>query len=93
MKTLTVMYLEHCPYCRNARKAWEELLKENPDFRSVPVTWIEESEQPSVADSYDYWHVPSIFMETEKLFEADPSDMYGSLKAAFKDALGRALTS
>ena len=27
MKTLTVMYLKNCPYCRNARKALDELLQ------------------------------------------------------------------
>ena len=91
MKTLTVMYLKNCPYCRNARKALDELLQEHPDFRETPITWIEESEQPILADSYDYWRVPSIFMGNEKLFEANPADTYESLKAAFSKALAKSL--
>ncbi len=93
MKTLTVMYLTNCPYCHKAKKALEELLDENRDFREIPITWIEESEQPALADSYDYWRVPSIFMEGEKLFEASPADTFDSLKAAFSKVLGRALAS
>ena len=90
MKNLTVMYLANCPYCRSARKALDALLEENAEYRKVPLTWIEESEQPALADSYDYWRVPSIFMGEEKLFEADPADTYDSLKAAFSEALGKA---
>lgn len=93
MKPLTVMYLENCPYCRKARKAVDALIGENPEFRSVPLTWIEESEQPALADSYDYWRVPSVFMGEEKLFEADPADTYDSLKEAFFQAFRTALDS
>ena len=67
------------------------LLQEHPDFRETPITWIEESEQPILADSYDYWRVPSIFMGDEKLFEANPADTYESLKAAFSKALAKSL--
>ncbi|MBQ6425221.1 MAG: glutaredoxin [Clostridia bacterium] len=93
MKPLTVMYLENCPYCRKARKAVDALIGKNPEFRSVPLTWIEESEQPALADSYDYWRVPSVFMGEEKLFEADPADTYDSLKEAFFQAFRTALDS
>ena len=93
MKNLTVMYLANCPYCRSARKALDALLEENAEYRKVPLTWIEESEQPALSDSYDYWRVPSIFMGEEKLFEADPADTFDSLKAAFSEALGKAFNA
>ena len=93
MKTLTVMYLKNCPYCHKAKTAMEELLNEHPEFREIPTTWIEESEQPALADSYDYWCVPTIFMGDEKLFEANPADTYESIKAAFSRALAGALGS
>ncbi len=91
MKPLTIMYLSHCPYCRNAKKALAELLDETPAYREVPLVWIEESEQPLLADKYNYWRVPSIFMEEKKLFEASPSDTFETLKVAFEDALKKAL--
>ena len=87
MKTLTVMYLSRCPYCKNAKKALMDLLNEVPSYRNIPVEWIEESEQPALANTYDYWRVPSFFLGKEKLFEASPADTYDSIKAALKEAL------
>lgn len=93
MKQLTILYLGHCPYCRSMKKAITELTEQNPPYRSVPIEWIEESLQASLAERYDYWYVPSIFMENEKLFETKPSDNYTTLKAAAEDALKTALAA
>ena len=86
MKTLTIMYLAHCPYCKKAKQALMDLLDEVPSYRNVPVEWIEESQQPALADTYDYWRVPSLFIGKEKLFEASPADTYDTIRAALKDA-------
>lgn len=90
MKALTVFYLAGCPYCRNARRALAELIAEDPARGAVPVTWIEESEQPAVADRYDYYRVPSVFLDGEKLYEASPAHGYEEIKAHFAAALDRA---
>ena len=90
MKTLTIMYLSHCPYCKKAKQALMDLLDEVPSYRNVPVEWIEESQQPALADTYDYWRVPSLFIGKEKLFEASPADTYDTIRAALKDALATA---
>lgn len=91
MKTLTIMYLSHCPYCQKAKRALMELVDEVPSYRNIPVEWIEESEQPSLADQYDYWRVPSFFIGKEKLFETQPGDSYETIKTALKEALDTAL--
>jgi len=87
MKTLKLFYLTHCPYCRNARKALEELRSENSDYESVAIDWIEESEQPEIADKYDYYHVPAVFDGDKKLYEANPGESYDDCKAQLKEIL------
>ena len=70
MKAITMFYLETCGYCDKARRALEELYAENPVYKQVPLTMIEESREPALADTYDYYAVPSFFDGKTKLFEA-----------------------
>ena len=63
MQKLTLFVLKGCPYCRQA-KAWlAELVAENPAYAAVPIEEIEEREQKALADSYDYYYVPTFYME------------------------------
>ena len=87
MKKITLFYLHGCPYCDNARKAFVELTKENGAYAAVEVDWVEESEQPELANSYDYYYVPTIFNGEKKLYEADPSQSYADIKQSVKAAL------
>lgn len=66
MKTITMFYLENCPYCKNARKALKELTEENPEYGSISVDMIEESQNPEKADAYDYYYVPALFLGNER---------------------------
>ncbi len=92
MKELTMFYLEDCGYCAKARTALTELYKENPEYRNVPITMIEESRQPELADQYDYYAVPSFFDGKEKLFEAHLFMSYEDIKAEVKRVLDYAMT-
>lgn len=91
MKKLTVFHLEHCPYCRNAKKAVAELLEENPAYAELELSWLEESKEPEIAEQYDYYYVPSVFRGEEKLYECDPSEDYAAIKNNLKTAFDKAL--
>ena len=93
MNQLTILHLSRCPYCLSMKKAITELTESNKAYRDVQITWIEESQQPTLADQYDYWYVPSIYMGKTKLFECKPSDSYDTLKAAVENALKTALNA
>ena len=80
MKKLKIFYLENCPYCRKAADAYKELKSENPGFEKVETEWIEESRRPEIADSYDYYYVPTVFCDEKKLYECSPADDYGEIK-------------
>ena len=94
MKKITVLYLDHCPYCRNAKRATEELKAANPEYAKLDIEWIEESRQQESAMAYakDYYYVPSIFVDGQKLYEAHPGESYeecrDAVETAFRAAAG-----
>ena len=90
-KELTIFYMNGCPYCKNARKALDELLLENPDYASVPVRWVNENESPEIVSQYSYYYVPTIFCDKEKVYEAHPGDSFPFIREQVKTALERAL--
>ena len=86
-----MFYLEDCGYCAKARQALEELFRENPAYRDLPLTRIEESRQPELADQYDYYAVPTYFVDGRKIFEARLFMSHEDIKAGTKAALDAAL--
>ena len=93
MKEIKLFYLENCPYCHYAKRALDELAKENPLYGEVNVEWIEESEHPELAGKYDYYYVPTIFAAGKKLYEAHPSEDYAACRKNVKAALDAVLNA
>ena len=93
MTKVTLFYLNGCPYCRNARKAVDELRAEKAAYGGLELEWIEESLQPDIAGQYDYYYVPSAFLAGEKLYECSPADGFAEIKAALRIVFDRALAS
>ena len=92
MKTVKAFLLTGCPYCRNGLKAYEQLCTEHPEYKDIPVEWISEDEYPDVADRYDYYHVPSLFVDEEKLYECEPGQDYDQIYENFDRVLNAAMT-
>lgn len=91
MKEVELFYLRGCPYCVNARKAITELLEETPAFGEIAIRWIEESEEPALVAGRDYYYVPSLYFQREKLYEAKPAHGYEDIKRNIRAALEYAL--
>ncbi len=91
MKRITFFYLEDCPYCKNARKAIEELKKENPDYGPIEFDEIDEDKQPDLAKAYNYYYVPTMFIGANKLYEAHPEQTYEEIKAEVKRVFDAAI--
>lgn len=90
-KELTIFYMEGCPYCRNARKAVQELQEANADYASVPLHWIDETKESALADEYPYYRVPSVFIGKTKLYECDPSEKYRDIRDQMEKVMIAAL--
>jgi glutaredoxin len=65
--------LPSCPHCKNAMLYMEELRAENPEYASVPITTVNEAEQPDLAKQYEYFYVPTFYLDKQKLHEGVPS--------------------
>ena len=91
MKDILMFYLNDCGYCQKAHRALAELMDENPAYRALKLTKIEESEQPELADRYDYYAVPTFYVDGEKVFEAHIGMSYEAIKAAVRSSLDAAL--
>ena len=69
MKELQIFYLPGCPYCAKARQAVEELTGENAAYERIPLRWINEQTETALAENMDYYYVPTLFYNGDKLYE------------------------
>ena len=69
MKEMTLFYLENCPYCKRARAYMDELYAEKPAYRDIPLKLVEERQEKALADQYDYYYVPTFYLDGEKVSE------------------------
>lgn len=69
MKPVKLFYLKTCPFCRKALRYIEEAKAAHPELAAIEIEMIEESEQPDVADRYDYYYVPTFYIDGVKVHE------------------------
>lgn len=69
MKKIMIFYQERCPFCKRAFNYIEELKKENSKYSEIPIELIEETLQPDFADTFDYYYVPTFYVDGEKVHE------------------------
>lgn len=69
MPKLTLFILETCPYCIRANKYLHELQLENPKYQAIEIDTIDERKNRALANSYDYYLVPTFYLGQTKLFE------------------------
>lgn len=91
MKELTFFYLKTCPYCRQADSFINELILENPEFAKIKINKIEETENPQIANSYDYYYVPSFWIGQDKLHEGTITK--DAMRRVLNLALGKVLVT
>ena len=69
MKKVKLFYLQHCPFCKKAFRYIEEAKARHPELADLEIELIEESEQAEVADRYDYYYVPTFYVDEQKVHE------------------------
>lgn len=91
MKEITFLYMQGCPYCRNAKQAMAELREEEQALANIPVRALDidnDVEAQAFASQYEY--VPTMFIDKEKLYEAHPEETYAETKAKVRMVLQKA---
>ncbi|MGI5856300.1 MAG: thioredoxin family protein [Candidatus Merdivicinus sp.] len=69
MKEVLLFVMAGCPYCREALQWQEDLMEKEPAFRSIPLRIIDETKEPDFANRFDYYYVPTYYVDGKKLHE------------------------
>ena len=77
--------MESCPYCKNARKWMNEVLESDAKYKEIPLTIIDEVEEPDLAATFNYYFVPTYYIEDEKVHEGAAT--FEIVKKVFDNAL------
>lgn len=73
MKQVLYFYLNGCPYCRQAERWTEEVLREHPEYAAVEVRKVEERRERDFANTFDYYYVPTFYVDGVKVHEGAAS--------------------
>lgn len=73
MKSIILFHFDACPYCQQARHWITDVFEKHPEYRKVPLTLVDEKKQPAVADQYDYYYVPTFYIDGKKVHEGAAS--------------------
>ena len=68
MKLIKLFYLKNCPFCKKALSYIDEFKKQDI-YKDILIEMIEESEQAELADQFDYYYVPTFYIDGEKVHE------------------------
>ena len=69
MKKVVLFHFAGCPYCRAAQNYIDEITREQPELASVEIEKIDEKLHPEIAEKYDYWYVPTFYVDGVKVHE------------------------
>lgn len=72
-KRVKMMMLDTCPHCAHAIELINELKKEHPEYNEVEIETIEENREAGKTQGYDYWYVPTFFVDDVKMHEGVPT--------------------
>lgn len=87
MKPVLLLVMESCPYCKQVLRWMEELRIENPEFAKIEVEMIDENLHPDIAKQYEYYYVPTYYVDGLKVHEgAATKDI---VRSVFEKALGQ----
>ena len=66
-------------------------------YRTMPhfevLSKLIQTQQPQIAEQYDYYRVPTVFLGDRKLYEASPADGFEQIRQHLRIALDAALAS
>lgn len=69
MKPILMFMMKTCPHCQRAFAWMDEVKQEHPEYAGIEVTMVDEREQPQLAGKYDYYYVPTFYIEGQKVHE------------------------
>lgn len=86
MKEVTMFVKSGCPFCDEADAYISQLAAEDDRYKNIKIKVIDEDVEVDLANSFDYYFVPTFYVDGSKLHEGIPS------KDAVKATLDAALS-
>ncbi|MGI6077813.1 MAG: glutaredoxin family protein [Fastidiosipilaceae bacterium] len=75
MKPVYMIVTSWCPHCKRARGILQDLLEENPAWKELSITIIdEENDKDQIKPFFNYYYVPTVYVGEDKSFEGVPSE-------------------
>ena len=90
-KEILLFSRDDCGYCAKAHKAIAELKAENPAYCTLSLREVEETREPEFIEKFDYYAVPTLYLDGVKKFEAHIGMGYDEIKDAVKRVFDEAL--
>jgi len=69
MKPVIMFVTEWCPYCRKALTWMEAIKNQNPEYAGIDIKIIDEELKPDIAKQYNYYYVPTYYIDGIKVHE------------------------
>ena len=69
MKDVLMFMTSWCPHCKRAFSLIEQVRGENAVFKGVEIVTIDEDKEKKYADSFDYYRVPTFYVDGVKIHE------------------------
>ena len=89
---VVMQYADHgVKHYGNVIIASPKLIAENPEYGKVEFEKINEYEHPEIADQYDYYANPSMFIGKEKIYESYLFETREECRAHVLEVLKRAM--
>jgi thiol-disulfide isomerase/thioredoxin len=85
MKSITMFETSWCPHCKQAHIFMEEIKNDNPKYKDLNIRYIDEDQEPDLASQYDYYYVPTYYLDSVKFHEGIPNKEV--LRTLFEKAL------
>lgn len=64
--------LKNCPHCQRAIKIMDQLMLKE-EFKNIEIKMIDEQKHSDIADRYDYYYVPTYYIDDKKVHEGVPT--------------------
>jgi len=91
MKEILAFHMQGCPYCANAFRAIDELMTENPAYKSIKIDWHDDANAQDLYPTHPYNYCPNMWFDTELAYEAKPGETYEQTKSFIKAVFDKAL--
>ncbi len=69
MKKITMFIQPRCPFCVKALKYIDEAKAANEELQPIEIEIHNELAEPEFADKFDYYYVPTFYIDGEKVHE------------------------